>query len=278
MSIHRKDEGAVYGTADMDAPVTRAELERALRNVNLGYIELRNSVLEIGARVIALTDELTRRIDGVEPLPAEPNTAAPPPTTTVELGANEGFQSALANIRAADAGQTSRVQLDLDPADKYTLTSPEIPCDELMPICQARCCRMSFAISTQDLDEGVIRFDYGQPYLIRQRKSDGYCVHNDPTTHGCTVHAHRPRVCRKYDCREDERVWADYEKRIPASTIETMFDGPKPEPREVDLSEMLRRVQAREDAIVREKLALAATHQDLAPTVGPPPKPRGQRP
>jgi len=264
----------VFGTSDRDAPVTRAELERALRNINIGYLDLRDAMLEIGARLISLTDELTRRIDGVEPLPAPPNTPAPPSTTTIEMGAHAGVPTALVNMRAQDAGQQNRVSLDLDPMDKYAIESPEIPCDELMPICQARCCRMSFGISTQDLDEGVIQFDYGQPYLIRQRESDGYCVHNDPQTHGCTVHAQRPRVCRKYDCRNDDRVWADYDKRIPASEVGEMFNGPPPEVREVPLAEMLGRVQQRQDALKREKQSLSQSFQESMPTVGPPPKPR----
>ncbi len=35
--------------------------------------------------------------------------------------------------------------------------------------------------------------------LILRETSDGTCVHLGPQ--GCTVHAHRPRVCRSYDCR-----------------------------------------------------------------------------
>ncbi len=264
----------VFGTSDPDSPVTRAELERALRNINLGYLELRDAMLEIGARLIALTDELTRRIDGVEPLPAEPGTAAPAATTTIELGAHANVPNALSNMRAADVGQRNRVSMDLDPIDKYAIESPQVPCEELMPICQARCCRMSFGISTQDLDEGVIQFDYGQPYMIRQRQSDGYCVHNDPTTHGCTVHGQRPRVCRKYDCRDDDRVWADFEKRIPASTVAAMFQRPEPEPREIPLTEMLGRVQAHQAAVAREKTAIAEGFHDEVAAVGPPPKPR----
>src|SRR5215467_4814865 len=108
----------------------------------------------------------------------------------------------------------------------YTLSLHDalpIPCAELIPLCQARCCTLSFALSTEDLDEGVIRWDYGQPYLIRQRSSDGYCVHNAPGSHACTVHAFRPRVCRGYDCRKDTRVWIDYEQRIPAPMIEGVY-------------------------------------------------------
>lgn len=264
----------VYGTSDPTSPVTRAELERALRGVNLGYLEMRDAMLELGARLIALTDELTRRIDGVEPLPAPEGTPAPAATATVELGAHANVPTALASMRAAAELQGGRVSLDIEPVDKYEMETLSPPCDELMPICKARCCRMSFSLSTQDLEEGVIRFDYGQPYLIRQRESDGYCVHNDPSSHGCTVHAQRPRVCRKFDCRDDDRIWADYDKRIPATSVDTMFDAAKIETREVQLADMMGRVRAREAAFKREKAALAGTHADLAPSVGPPAKPR----
>ena len=87
---------------------------------------------------------------------------------------------------------------------------------ELLPICQARCCKLSFPLSTQDLDEGVIRWDYGEPYLIRQRASDGYCVHNGAGS--CTVHAQRPMICRTYTCKDDKRIWADFDARILAES------------------------------------------------------------
>lgn len=45
---------------------------------------------------------------------------------------------------------------------------------------------------------------------------DGYCVHCDPATRGCAIHARRPHVCRQYDCRGDRRVWLDFERAIPA--------------------------------------------------------------
>jgi len=38
-----------------------------------------------------------------------------------------------------------------------------------------------------------------QGYFLKHR-ADGGCVHLSPEG-GCTVHAHRPRVCRAYDCR-----------------------------------------------------------------------------
>ena len=45
-------------------------------------------------------------------------------------------------------------------------------------------------------------------------------MHNDPATHFCTVHAHRPRPCRVYDYSADARIWIDYAQRIPAPTPE----------------------------------------------------------
>ncbi|MCX5746376.1 MAG: YkgJ family cysteine cluster protein, partial [Proteobacteria bacterium] len=101
-----------------------------------------------------------------------------------------------------------------------------VPCMELMPICKARCCRLRFSLSSRDLDEGVIRWDYGKPYQIRQRASDGYCVHNDHATGGCTTHAHRPKVCRTYSCKDDKRIWLDFDNRIVAP-FEAIFRAPE---------------------------------------------------
>lgn len=103
-----------------------------------------------------------------------------------------------------------------DVADKYALTNlPEIDCAARLPLCRARCCTFTFPLSVQDLDERVVRWDYARPYQIG-RRPDGYCVHNEPGTGHCTVYSHRPAVCRGYDCRNDKRIWIDFERRIPA--------------------------------------------------------------
>jgi hypothetical protein len=264
MSDH---EPAVYGTADRDAPVSRRELERAVRALNLSDLDLREAILHLGARVVALTDELTRRLDGVEPLPAAPNTPAPPPVATVEAAVAEHLDATLATIQAGDARAPTRVSLDLG-ASKYEAATPDIPCAELIALCGARCCKMTFALSTEDLDEGVIRWDYGQPYLIRQRASDGFCVHNHPAGHGCTVHPHRPRVCRVYDCRKDSRVWIDYAQRIPAP--EEL--GAYRDRGAGSAFDLLARVRARQAAIERETAAIAQTFADAGPRAGPAPE------
>jgi Fe-S-cluster containining protein len=244
-----------FGTAEPNEPVTRADFERALRFLNLSDLEVRDTMLRLAAQVVALTDELVRRIDHVEP--------ERPVTTTVENAVVEAVPQTLAKIRAAEVRDTGRVWLEIDQEDKYAVTGPDIPCAELLPLCHARCCRMGFPLSSIDLDEGVIRWDYGQPYMIRQRANDGFCVHNDPDTHGCTVHAQRPLVCRKYDCREDERVWIDYEKRIPAP-----LDSPDRGQKSFDLME---RARKRHEALILENSSLVQVYPDDQPRTGPTP-------
>jgi hypothetical protein len=256
-------EDKTFGTVEPNEPVTRADFERALRFLNLSDLELRDTVLRLAAQVVALTDELVRRIDKVEPEPAEPNTPAREPTETVEVAVVEAVPETLAKIRAAEARDTGRVWIEIDHEDKYQAAGVEIPCGELMHLCHGRCCKMQFPLSTFDLDEGVIRWDYGQPYMIRQRASDGFCVHNDPDTHACTVHAKRPLVCRKYDCRNDVRVWTDFENRIPAP-----LDAPDQGTKSFDLME---RVRKRQQAMVIENSALIAVFPDDAAHTGPTP-------
>jgi Fe-S-cluster containining protein len=110
--------------------------------------------------------------------------------------------------------------------DKYAEgQTAEIDCASLIHLCHARCCTFKFYLTKQDLDEGVARWDYGNPYWIKQ-SSDGFCVHSDHATRACTIHSQRPHVCRAYDCRKDKRVWIDFEQRIPAPMPETSADSP----------------------------------------------------
>jgi hypothetical protein len=98
--------------------------------------------------------------------------------------------------------------------DKYALTDlPQIDCASRLHLCKARCCKLTFPLSVQDLDERVIRWNYAAPYSIAQRE-DGYCVHNEGGS--CGVYPVRPGTCRSYDCRRDRRIWLDFEGRVPA--------------------------------------------------------------
>jgi hypothetical protein len=120
---------------------------------------------------------------------------------------------------------TPRVRL-ASTRDKYTAAGAvDIDCASLMPLCHGRCCTFAFFLTKQDLDEGVVRWDYGNPYWIKQG-ADGHCTHSDSITRFCTIHAQRPFVCRKFDCRNDERIWLDFEARIPAPPMEAPGDDP----------------------------------------------------
>ncbi len=264
-------DGDAYGTAALDAPVTRADFERALRYLNLNDLELRDGVLQLGARVVTLIDELTRRLDRVEPEPAPPGTPAPAAEHTVERSVAEKLPETMAGVRAADARGRWPVSLDVG-GGKYEAESSSPPCAEVMHLCQARCCGFNFALSTEDLDEGVIRWDYGQPYLIRQRASDRYCVHNDPESRRCTVHEHRPRTCRVYDCTHDPRVWIDFANRIPAPLAAARV---VPEQAAEDGFDLLERARARAAAVRAERTSVANSCAEPGPRRGPrsPPRP-----
>ena len=227
--------------ADDDRYLPRTEFERALRHLNLADLDVRDLVLKLAAQVVTLTEEVSRRLPPADDL------------ATVEVAVEQAVGAALTEIRAADDG-ASRVALHTG-SDKYAAVAVDIPCAELIPLCEARCCSFTFPLSTQDLDEGVIRFDYGQPYMIRQRSSDGYCVHSDPTTRACDVHAARPATCRSYDCRNDKRIWIDFENRIPA-------------PRDVRIQrdpvkhDLYERARLRGLAVWREQVAIDRTFSD----------------
>jgi Fe-S-cluster containining protein len=96
--------------------------------------------------------------------------------------------------------------------DKYSFKEKAtVDCFSRIHICGGACCRIPFALSKQDLREGVIRWDLGRPYLI-DHGQDGYCNHIDRNTFDCTVYEYRPVPCRAFDCREDRRIWHDFSR------------------------------------------------------------------
>ncbi len=105
------------------------------------------------------------------------------------------------------------VRLNGAVTDKYAIPDDQIPavdCENRLHLCHAACCALRFPLSRQDLEEGVMRWDLGEPYLNRLGP-DGRCVHQDRETFGCTIYEHRPSVCRIYSCRDDARIWLDFD-------------------------------------------------------------------
>jgi hypothetical protein len=205
------------GTVPLDAPITREELERALRRVNYALDTMREEMLMLAGQVVAAGE--------VAGLDAAIDAATP---------------AAIQQVRENDELETTRLSIG-DCEDKYQAPRSGPDCLSILPICKGRCCTFHFALSSQDLDEGVIRWDYGRPYMIRQRLEDHRCVHSDPAQGCCTVYENRPRPCRVYDCRTDQRIWADFENRILADESPFARKEAAPgEPKEIDLKERVR--------------------------------------
>ncbi|GAB4569853.1 MAG: hypothetical protein Kow0047_23240 [Anaerolineae bacterium] len=115
------------------------------------------------------------------------------------------------------------VALTEDEQDKYAYESGvEIDCESRIHLCKAACCRLRFALSVQDLEEGIVKWDLARPYMIR-RGAHGYCHHIDPATHRCSIYQNRPLVCRSYDCRNDKRIWEDFENRVVSPRLGELF-------------------------------------------------------
>ncbi|HET9444250.1 MAG TPA: YkgJ family cysteine cluster protein [Acidimicrobiales bacterium] len=177
---------------ELPAPQAQAAMHEVYRRVGATT----GAVYEAAAQAFAVAELLvTKGLVGIEELDR----------------ARRGAERRLAASYDA-AGLT--VQLTEEPADKYAMEDgAAIDCAARLPSCQAACCRLRFALSEQDIHEGVVQWDIRQPYVNRQR-ADGYCAHSDEVDRSCQVYAHRPAVCRAYDCRQDARIWADFEAGV----------------------------------------------------------------
>jgi Fe-S-cluster containining protein len=104
-----------------------------------------------------------------------------------------------------------RIALRIDrKRNEEDIFSP-VDCAERIQTCKGICCKLSFALSRAEIEEGWVKWDLGRPYFIRQEK-DGYCTHHDVETHRCGIYENRPDVCRGYICANDHRIWKDFQK------------------------------------------------------------------
>jgi Fe-S-cluster containining protein len=97
--------------------------------------------------------------------------------------------------------------------DKYTFNkTSDVPCDKMIETCNAVCCKLPFALSHQDVEEGIVKWEFGRPYVIAHG-SDGYCVHVDQDTYRCNVYDNRPVPCRGFNCQDCKtwKIWKDSE-------------------------------------------------------------------
>ncbi|MET0647219.1 MAG: YkgJ family cysteine cluster protein [Pyrinomonadaceae bacterium] len=115
------------------------------------------------------------------------------------------------------------VALTSDEQDKYAYEGGgDIDCGNRIALCRGACCRLSFALTVQDLEEGRVKWDLGRPYMIRHDE-DGFCHHIERETKRCGLYENRPLVCRAYDCRKDKRIWEDFENRVVSPDLDKLF-------------------------------------------------------
>jgi hypothetical protein len=180
-------------SADGRDPEPPGDVAAGLRFVHLMEVQTKARVAELGATLNALVEALVG--EGVLPLEAYEK------------------KKHLAVLRENRRGAAEATVAIADVPDKYAVPSQPLDCAARLPLCRARCCTLDVVLSVQDLDERLAAWDYARPYHLRQRE-DGYCVHHDQGR--CGIHAARPGACRAYDCRGDARIWADFDRWIPA--------------------------------------------------------------
>lgn len=132
------------------------------------------------------------------------------------LVTQEELLASARNVRETmmEQGQTldPRIALRVDADDNTKSGFVPVNCAERIHICKAVCCKLNFALSADEVEAGVVRWDLGTPYFIRQ-EATGYCSHLS-AEHGCSVYADRPSVCRRYSCAKDERIWTDFNNMV----------------------------------------------------------------
>ena len=173
----------------------RDDLYAGLRHLHFMSMQTKHDLVDVTSRLFALIEELVA--DG-----------------QLDLQSFEGRRLRLQQKGEGRLQERAHVLVD-NTVDKYELKDiPQIDCKSRLDLCKARCCRLTFP-PFQDLDESIVKWNYSNPYLIRQKDND-YCIHHDCDGRLCLVYENRPATCRTYDCRNDKRIWIDFERRIPA--------------------------------------------------------------
>lgn len=198
-----------------------------------GLMDVERELAELDRQVVrgsqfnqAVLQRLSWRLSGAEALlgrlvealavrglldPAAVGLAEEGPDGPTETAPDEPAQEPAAMTTAEITWPTIAIREDPPPGDDRP--DAAVDCASRLHVCRAVCCRLKFPLSAAEVDAGVVKWDIGHPYIVRHR-ADGYCVHNDPATLGCSVYGDRPRVCRTYTCAGDGRIWADFDNMV----------------------------------------------------------------
>jgi hypothetical protein len=107
-------------------------------------------------------------------------------------------------VETAERGERATIGAALRVDDERP--DATVDCATRLPICGAACCRLRFALSTEDIEAGVVKWDLAKPYYNRLGEG-GHCHQWDA---GCGCYEQRPGVCRTYSCEHDPRIWTDF--------------------------------------------------------------------
>lgn len=182
----------------MDADEVYAQLGAALRRLSADNERNEKSIAELGVALDTLIQIMQFR---------------------GEVG--EGHLRTIAKLRERTA-RAAQPHLELNTTvDKYQVENSEVDCGARMHLCHGRCCSFNVRLSRQDLKEGQLEFRIDEPYFLEQT-AEGYCIYQTRETGFCGNYQYRPAPCRSYDCREDRRIWLDFEQMIPAPMPEEL--------------------------------------------------------
>ena len=190
--------GGCYDTPmgnDDESGALEREVSRGMLATHARLAEGRADMLQVAATVFALADLLVER----------------------GLVSREDVEARTAGVRDK-LGDVVQLRMQRDERNKYDDTvNNDIDCAARIPLCHAACCTLDVPLSRQDVEEGVARWDFGRPYILR-RGEGGYCNHL-AEGRGCGIYEQRPLTCRTYSCAGDKRIWLDFEGRVPNRQI-----------------------------------------------------------
>lgn len=121
--------------------------------------------------------------------------AIPPEKRPRVLEMLAAFEKTLERGVAAIYGDESADEPDAD-----------VPCQQYLGSCQARCCTLMFALTPAEVEAGHVAYNPSRPYFIA-RDEDGLCPHLERDTRQCRVWNNRPLRCRRFDCRGNRDIW-----------------------------------------------------------------------
>ena len=128
-------------------------------------------------------------------------------------------QRELALARLAEAHAESWTGPSLSVTDPGEHPDVILDCEGRQPHCKAACCTFyPVALTEEEVRRGELLWDLAAPYTL-PRAEDGTCANLDRETLRCLVWADRPLACRRYSCSDDNEVWQDFVRMVPAERV-----------------------------------------------------------